>query len=584
MDQGKRSQLILGISAGAHDTAAALYEDYDIKAAVSLERLTRRKNDRADFPDLCIDEVLAIAGATRADVDVIAIGRRYFPNEFFRLNTVAGRLQQWFRTNIRKKNSRNMMREVRVGKTSAADLLDAPAFVAHHGFRPDTAMFFYNHHEAHALPTLFYTDWPEALLVTADGGGDNVNYSFRTFSNGQLQTLYGGSECDHTPLPVDSIGEFYSAVTEALGFVPARHEGKITGLAAFGTPVLYDEMAKHYRVDPGSGRIQSDFTDHRAVLPYVRKILQGVSREDAAASVQRLTEKLMIESLRHWVARYPTKHIGLAGGVFANVSVNRLIAEQLGLEEIFVFPAMGDEGLAAGGPIVYLHERDGLAHWLGQRRRLKDVYLGRDFGDAIDGELTARPEVARIHGPAVEGAAQRLAAGQLGAIYTNRMEFGPRALGARTILANPARRETHDLLNTRLNRTEFMPFAPVIQAGKAEQVFGVSRVNAYACKFMTTTCDVRPEWRSRIPAVVHLDGSARPQIVERHTNPLYFDILTAFEAATGLPVLVNTSFNVHEEPIVNSPKECVRALLDGRIDFVVTERGLYERRNQAGMV
>jgi carbamoyltransferase len=167
-------------------------------------------------------------------------------------------------------------------------------------------------------------------------------------------------------------------------------------------------------------------------------------------------------------------------------------------------------------------------------------------------------------------------AGEIGAIYTGRMEYGPRALGARTILANPSRRETHDLLNTRLDRTEFMPFAPVIAADKAAEVFEINKVNAYACRFMTTTCNVHSSWRDRIPAVVHVDGSARPQTIERDSNPLYFDILSAFERNTGIPVLVNTSFNVHEEPIVNTPRECAQALLDRRIDFVVTQQAIYK--------
>jgi carbamoyltransferase len=157
------------------------------------------------------------------------------------------------------------------------------------------------------------------------------------------------------------------------------------------------------------------------------------------------------------------------------------------------------------------------------------------------------------------------------------MEFGPRALGARSILASPACREMHDLLNQRLSRTEFMPFAPIIAAEQAQRVFDVNSVNAYACRFMTITCNVRPEWRDRIPAVVHVDGSARPQIIERPTNPLYYDIVRAFEQKTGIPVLVNTSFNVHEEPIVNSPNECAKALADGRVDFVVTDNALYWR-------
>ena len=146
----------------------------------------------------------------------------------------------------------------------------------------------------------------------------------------------------------------------------------------------------------------------------------------------------------------------------------------------------------------------------------------------------------------------------IGAIYTHRMEFGPRALGARTILANPARRETHDLLNVRLARSEFMPFRAGYPEREGGAGFDVTNVNRRACRYMTIACDVRPGWRGRIPAVVHVDHSARPQIIDRDDNPLYHDILGAFERETGLPVLVNTSFNVHEEPIVNAPADASR--------------------------
>jgi carbamoyltransferase len=471
--------------------------------------------------------------------------------------------------------TRNLSREIRIRHADRAeDILNTHALLAHAGLRSDASVHFYNHHEAHALPALFYTDWDDALLVTADGGGDNVNYSYRHFAEGKLTTLYGGDDHKHTLLPTDSLGTLYGAVTEVLGFRPNRHEGKVTGLAAMGQPVLYDEIASHYSVDD-HGQIHSDFSNHRAMLPFVRGIMPGVSREDAAASVQKVVEDVMLLSVRRLLDRHPARHLGLSGGLFANVKLNRLLVETLPIDEIFVVPAMGDEGLAAGGALAYLVRRDGMEHWLGKRYRLDDVYFGRDFSATVDSVLGSVAGVVREDGSAVEKAANRLAAGQIGAIYTARMEYGPRALGARSILANPARRETHDLLNQRLDRTEFMPFAPVIVAEKAATVFAVNSINAYACRFMTITCNVRTDWRDRIPAVVHVDGSARPQIIERRTNPLYYDVLGAFERLTGLPVLVNTSFNVHEEPIVNSPAECAKALIDRRIDFVVTDKALY---------
>lgn len=571
------SQLILGVHAGSHDTSVALFDGYRLKAAVQLERLTRIKGDRADFPDSCIDEVLGIAGAKRSDVRALTVSRRYFPNAFFRCALPFGCLAQWLRTNVRRKLTRNLSREIRIRKAGRAeDILDPIALLAQGGFRPDTSVIFYNHHEAHALPALFYTDWDDALVVTADGGGDNVNYSHRHFTAGKLTTLYGGDEHRHMSLPTDSVATLYGAFTEALGFRPNRHEGKVTGLAAMGQPVLYDRLMSRFSVDD-AGRIHSDFPNLRSVLPYVRGVMDGVSREDAAASVQTVIEELMVKSVGRLLERHPARHLSLAGGLFANVKLNRLLAETMPVDEIFVFPAMGDDGLAAGGPLAYLLQQDGMDQWLAQRHRLDDIYLGRDFSATADAVLDAVPGIVRESGDPVENTASRLAAGEIGAIYRGRMEYGPRALGARSILASPARRETHDLLNQRLDRTEFMPFAPVIVAEKAAQVFDVGRLNAYACRFMTITCNVRTEWRERIPAVVHVDGSARPQIIERKTNPLYYDILMAFERLTGLPVLVNTSFNVHEEPIVNSPAECAKALTDRRIDFVVTDKALYRR-------
>ena len=571
------SQLILTAHSGIHDAGAALFEDYRLLAAVQLERLTRYKCDGREHPDLAIDEVLSIAGKTRKDVDVAGFSRTEFPTIFYRNIRGVRWVREKYRKYVEKRTRRYMPREfLRYNTTSIDDIFNVDKFRRASGFRNDAKIFFYNHHESHALAPLFHTDWNDALLVTADAGGDTVNYSYRHFANGNLRTIYGGEECLLTPLPVDSIAYAYMTMTAALGFIPMRHEGKLTGLAAYGRPILADKIAARFSVDE-AGRISSDFRDYPAMVEFIRGLARGVSREDASASIQQVLESTMLRSIARLLERNKARHLGLAGGVFANVRLNRILAEQLPIDEIFIFPAMGDEGMPAGGALCYLLQRDGLVRWLLQRHRLRDVYLGRDYTNLIDDAMAASSNIRRTTEASVEGAARRLNAGQLGAIFVGRMEYGPRALGARSILANPSRRETHDLLNKRLSRSEFMPFAPIITTEKAATVFDVNSVNAYACRFMTITCNVKPEWRERIAAVVHVDGSARPQTIERETNPLYYDILSAFERESGLPVLVNTSFNVHEEPIVNKPSECIRALLDGRIDFVVTTQGIYER-------
>ena len=570
------SQVILAVHTGIHDAAAAVLVDYDIKAAVQLERLTRYKGDGRTYPDLCIEELLDMIGATRRDVDVLALTRSDFPVQYFHHFHGYRWLREHYRTYIQGKKTRFIPREtLRAKTTHDTDIFDAASFARDSGFRDDVVVYFYNHHKAHALPTLFYSDWEDALMVTADGGGDNINHSRRRFANGQIEEIYGGDEWLTRIPPIDSLGQAYAAATRALGFRDNRHEGKLTGLSAMGEPAFAERIGQYFRVDE-VGHIFSDFRRNSEMFTLLREIAKEGSREDVAASIQKVLEDKMLLSVSRLLRHYPAKHLGVAGGVFANVRLNRVLAEQLDLEEIFVFPPMGDEGLPIGGSLVYLLERDGIAHWLKQRRRLKDVYLGRDYTAAADPILSALPGIRRLTGDPIEHSAKRLAVGEIGAIYTGRMEYGPRALGARSILANPSRRETHDLLNTRLDRTEFMPFAPVIAADRASEVFDVNKVNAYACRFMTITCNVRPNWRDRIAAVVHVDGSARPQTIVRESNPLYFDILMAFEKITGIPVLVNTSFNVHEEPIVNTPGECAQALLDRRIDFVVTSQAIYE--------
>ena len=564
--------LILGIHPAWHDSAAVLYDDYRLVAAVQTERLTRVKGDGDGIPDAAIDEVLAIAGITRRQIDVVAMTRGVFPRPLLRWG-----LLQKIRMHLpdrRAKRPKSIEGQMQAREEpEAIKLLDHERFRAALGLRPDCRLFFCNHHLAHALPALFFTDWDEALVYTADGGGDNVQYSARRLAAGKLDTFFGDDRELLQPRRIDSLGMAYGLATAALGFRMLRHEGKLTGLAAFGQPILTEEMARHFRLDD-AGRIGSDYADYGAMAEDIRRMAGTVSREDMAASIQKLLEDYVLQALRRLIAREGSRRLALAGGVFANVRLNRLLAEGTGCEEVFVFPAMGDEGLAAGAPLEFLLARDGLAPWLEKRTRLESVALGRDYDREIGRALAAAGAPALPGAPA-ETAARLLARGFVGALYVGRMEYGPRALGNRSILAHPAERSINNELNARLERSEFMPFAPVVAACDAGEVFEVSAVNAYACRFMTITCAVRPAWRERLAGIVHVDGTARPQIVARHENPLYYDILTTFKGLTGLPVLVNTSFNVHEEPIVNTPEECLQALGDGRVDFAITAAGVH---------
>jgi len=567
--------LILGVHSGYHDACAALYDDYKLVAAVAQERMTRRKIDGGRVPTESIDECLAIAGAKRSDVGALVLGRAAFPARFYSHLPFDRALEARLRRLVGKEKHKSMEREcVRYGRSDSGAMFRAGDFLGALELKPGIPVRFFNHHEAHALPTLFHTDWDKALLYTADGGGDNVQYSHRIFADGKIATLFGGDEELARPMRIDSVGLAYGYATQALGFRINRHEGKTTGLAAWGAPKFYDAIAAHFRVD-GAGAITSDFSDNPAMRQFLFDLFKGAKREDVAASIQRFLEEFVIKAVARLLEKSGARKLGLAGGVFANVRLNQRLAEELPVDEVFVYPAMSDQGLAAGGVLKFLLERDGLETWLKRRYPLEALYYGRDFGGGIDKVLGAAPGVAQMPGAPVEIAAELIAKGGIVAIYTKGMEYGPRALGARSILATPSDAAINDTLNKRLERSEFMPFAPVVAEEDAETVFKLGRAKAYAARFMTITAHVQPGWKERIPAVVHVDGTARPQTIRRAWNPLYYDILKSFERRTGLPILINTSFNVHEEPIINRPEECLRALADGRIDYVATERGVY---------
>jgi carbamoyltransferase len=574
---------ILAIHPGAHDASAAVFDNYRLIAAVGEERLTRQKGSGGGIPWLAIDEVLRIARWTRLDVDAIATTRAFYPLAFLRPPLIKELDYAVRRHRSKDLAVREIWRECqRRGTADTHSIFAADRFLYLNGFRSDVAFHFANHHEAHGLPALFFTDWSDALIFSADGVGDNVSYGIRSLRDGKLESHFGDDRFLLRNMGANSIGQAYSFATKICGFRPHRHEGKLTGLAAYGTPDLALAIAEHFRLGE-DGLIEAKFKKEVDLGRKIQEICCNHSREIVAASIQKATEDVLLAAVQHWLGKTGARHLGLSGGVFANVRLNRLLAESCPIDEVFIFPAMGDDGLCVGAALSFLLERDGISEWLGQRYRLTDLYLGCDYDDDIDNHLASADGIRRLPGAVDSIAAQRIVANQVGAVYLGRMEFGPRALGARSIIASPAQAEINDNLNKRLGRSEFMPFAPYVHENDADEVFAITPVNRYAARFMTITCAVKPEWHSRIPAVVHVDGTARPQIVSDKANPLYASILHRFRAATGLPVLVNTSFNVHEEPIVNQPRECSRALLDGRIDFVVTRQGVYERNGSAGL-
>jgi carbamoyltransferase len=253
-----------------------------------------------------------------------------------------------------------------------------------------------------------------------------------------------------------------------------------------------------------------------------------------------------------------------------------MIAELDGVKDVFIVPPMGDEGLVMGMPLDVMIRKRGFDDFLRNRRPLGTLYYGEEF-PGLRPYLDSRFSVVATD-DIMEKTVELLRADKVVGLFTKGMEYGPRALGARSILITPRDASINHTVNLRLNRSEFMPFAPYVRAERADDVFVIPPSSRAAMSYMTITCDVRPEWRDKIPAVVHVDGTARPQIIHRAENPFYYDILHRFEQATGLPCLVNTSFNAHEEPIINRPQEALQALYENRIDYLVADDVIVARR------
>ena len=504
---------------------------------------------------------------SRSDIDVLVVSNGLFPHRYLNIPLLR-RLKYELMSLFGMSKDLNSQRF----PFKKCKLAELPSYF---GLKRDTKVFLCEHHLAHALSAFKYTEWKDnALIYTYDGVGDSVFHSAYYYDGKTLKCLEGGADDRFEKNIVGSLAFAYAFCTKAIGFRPNRHEGKLTGLAAYGKPTLYETISEKFYVDEG-GLPRSTFKSKRAMHDFFINISKGAKREDVACSIQQILEDNILKSVRIYVEKTGAKKLGLAGGVFANVRLNKHLKDNLNLDEIFIFPGMGDEGVAVGGALHFLLARDGIEKFVSHQAKLKDVYMGYDYDSEVDVVFENPEEIETLEGDPAMKCAELLVAGEVGAIFTGRMEYGPRALGARTILASPVDNGVNDSINKRLNRTEFMPFAPYVLAEDARDVFEVDDVNSYACNFMTITTDVREHWKSKIPAVVHVDGTARPQIITRDQNRLYYDILNNFKQLTGIAALVNTSFNAHEEPIINTPQECLRALLNDRVDFVVTQKAVY---------
>ena len=528
--------MLLGIHDG-HDAGAVLI-DGDSVFAVNEERLNRIKKYRG-FPILSVRKVLEMAGADPEDVEIIAI---------------AG---------IFRKQKRLM------------ELEDNLKAIFGPGFK--RKVIFVEHHLAHSASAYYTSGWRDALAVSIDAAGDGLSSSIYVARDGEMIRIA------QSTYP-DSLGDFYASVTELLGFKPMRHEGKVMSLAAYGRPT-YDlssiielngltfenhlgvigveatkKLAEFFGYPPNRAK--------EIAAQMKRGKLEGELQKKAmeiAASAQAHLEKLMEEL----GVKLNDKGLPLAyaGGVAQNVKANVVLRRIFGDDNLWVFPAMDDGGLAFGAAVFVKAQFERLdGRW--RPSRLEHVYLGPTYGPEKVEELLKKEglEFEEVDRSFI---ADALVDGKLVGFFQGAMEFGPRALGNRSILANPMDGTVKERLNVALKRDVFQPFAPSLVWEKAEEYLG--DLNGRPNEFMTMSYRASEEFREAAPAVVHVDGTTRPQAVRREVNPPYYEIIKAFERRTGLGAVLNTSFNMHGEPIVCSPEDALRTAKKAGLDVLVIE-------------
>lgn len=420
-------------------------------------------------------------------------------------------------------------------------------------------IYIYDHHLNHAAAAYYTSGFKDALVVTMDGQGDKKSATINVCKNGYVETI-SSTDIHH------SAGSIYSTVTRKLGFKCGRHEGKITGLAAYGdwkkTWKCFSQL-----LNVRNGRLEKGFD-----LNYDKLIekCEDMSREDLSASIQHLVEVRVLEIINYWIDKTGMENLALGGGIFANVKYNQLISEIPKIKELYIYPDMGDGGNAFGAAANLYYETN---KYNNSESKLQTVYFGPEFNnDYIKRMLDKHTKEIDFHlsENMTKETAKLLANNKIIGWFQGRMEYGPRALGNRSILASPTDTAINKWLNERMKRNEFMPFAPSCLYEYADDLFDIPKKSIkFPAQFMTIAFNVKDKWVKKAPAVVHVDKTARPQLVRKQDNEKYYELLKEYYNITKLPLIVNTSFNIHEEPIVCKPEEGLTSLLLGVIDYFV---------------
>lgn len=543
-----------------HDTGVSLVKDGKIIAAINEERFSRNKNDGA-FPWKSLEYICKTYNINPENVDCIAFSDERPLWQLANITKMV--LNTYFETGIFL--SRYLIESI----IRTRELFRQPPDIFH-----NVPVKFVEHHKAHAASAYFSSPWKDSTVITIDGMGDYcIGGTISKGMDGKIKVLKRTNGF-YSP------GIFYMIVTDYLGFKPGRHEGKIMGMAAYGNPeVAYDSMRELIRYDRKSLNFYSKpipdalnkfslLDDEKADLEFFETLWRDYANNDVASAAQKRLEDTVIPFIEDAISLTGIPYLTLAGGIFANVILNKRILELPCVENVYIHPNMGDGGLATGAAFhEYYHEKSKMKF---EGKLLENIYLGPDFSDGIiETELKSN----KLEYQAIENIekeiAEALANKKIIGHFFGKMEYGPRALGNRSIFANPFCKDINDKLNYRLKRTEFMPFAPAIMEEYANDYLLNWTPAQLAARFMTMAYDATSLCNENAPAIVHVDGTTRPQVVRKIDNPRFHSIIDNFYNITGVPLVINTSFNLHEEPIVCHPSDAIKAFNNNAFDVLV---------------
>jgi carbamoyltransferase len=551
--------MLLGIT-NNDDASACLVEGEKIVSAVQEERFSRKKFDNA-WPMRSINYVLKSADLKLSDLKGLAYAWSSGFDEDELLVSYLERTREFSAEDHEGWNSfvKRCENELQNDQARRQEFVDFAR-----GANLGDRVFFVDHHEAHAMGAFLCSGYNEALVVSADGRGDykslTISYCGET-----------GQALLHKELTADSLGFFYGRITKLLGMTPNKHEGKVTGLAAHGDPTKCRDLMEKM-IELKNGRIRANLGKwyQPSYSGYSEELIQSIKKyepEDVAAAAQVHLEDLLTGLVRQYLPKTGEIPVCVAGGIFGNVRLNQRIREIRGVRSIFVLPCMGDGGLSLAAAVTANKK------YFGKRVKLTTMALGPSVDKAAVKRSLEKlsSEVSVRTGDSKKQLIECLQKNFVVGVIRGRMEFGPRALCNRSLIYHANDQSVNHWLNKRLARTEFMPFAPVVPENLAKQCFVGWEPADVSSRYMTITYECTELLRRMCPAVVHVDGSARPQIVTESDDAFMYSVLNAWYDLTGQPALINTSFNRHDEPIIETAEQGLSTLLDGVIDALFVD-------------